>query len=193
MPPAETWPDHSTLSTSPRTRFTNAAAAILAGALAGEGVAWENNPKEGKIGLTAAIDGLLKVNTAALAAFNMVEEVMCATLHSHTLVQKGKLVAATRAIPLVMKRAPVERSAAIARRDGGVLSVRALRKAKAGIVVTGSEVFNGLIQDRFAPILTEKVTGLGSEVAGVSFARTTPTSSDRPSCRISKTAATLFC
>jgi molybdenum cofactor synthesis domain-containing protein len=36
--------------------------------------------------------------------------------------------------------------------------------------VTGSEVFNGLIQDRFAPILTEKVTALGSEVAGVTFA-----------------------
>jgi len=48
--------------------------------------------------------------------------------------------------------------------------VRPLRRARAGIVVTGSEVFNGLIQDRFAPILAEKVTALGSEVAGVSFA-----------------------
>jgi len=148
----------------------NEAAAILAGALAGEGVAWENNPKEGKIGLRAAVDGLLCVNTAALAAFNMVEEVMCASLHSHTLVKKGKLVGATRAIPLVMKRAPIERAAAIARQDGGVLAVRALRRATAGIVVTGSEVFNGLIKDRFAPILTEKVRALGSEVAGVSFA-----------------------
>ena len=78
----------------------NEAAALLAGALAGEGVAWENNPKEGKIGMTAAVDGLLQVNTAALAAFNMVEEVICATLHTHTLVTKGKLVGATRAIPL---------------------------------------------------------------------------------------------
>ena len=120
--------------------------------------------------MTAAVDGLLQVNTAALAAFNMVEEVMCATLHTHTLVTQGKLVGATRAIPLVMKRAPIERAAAIARQNGGVLSVRALRQAKAGIVVTGSEVFNGLIQDRFAPILTEKVTRLGSEVAGVTFA-----------------------
>jgi molybdenum cofactor synthesis domain-containing protein len=154
----------------------NEAAAILAGALAGEGVVWENNPKEGKIGLTAAVDGLLQVNTPALAAFNMVEEVMCATLHTHTLVKKGKLVGATRAIPLVMKRAPIERAAAIARQNGGVLAVRALRKAKAGIVVTGSEVFNGLIQDRFAPILTEKVTTLGSEVAGVTFA---PDDADR--------------
>jgi hypothetical protein len=148
----------------------NEAAAILARALAGEGVAWENNPKEGKIGLTAAVDGLLQVNTAALAAFNMVEEVMCATLHTHSLVKQGKLVGATRAIPLVMKRTPIERAAAIARQNGGVLSVHALRQAKAGIVVTGSEVFNGLIQDRFAPILTEKVISLGSVVAGVAFA-----------------------
>jgi molybdenum cofactor synthesis domain-containing protein len=148
----------------------NEAAALLAAALAGEGVAWENNPKEGKIGLTAARDGLLVVDAAALAAFNMVPEVMCATLHSHTLVRRGKLVAATRAIPLVMPRAPIERAAAIARQGGGVLRVAPLRRARAGIVVTGSEVFNGLIPDRFAPILTEKVTALGSEVAGVSFA-----------------------
>jgi molybdenum cofactor synthesis domain-containing protein len=49
-------------------------------------------------------------------------------------------------------------------------SVRVLRRARAGIIVTGSEVYNGLIQDRFAPILSEKVTALGSEVAGVTFA-----------------------
>ena len=54
------------------------------------------------------MDGLLSVNAASLAAFNMIDEVMCATLHSHTLVKKGELVAATEAIPLVMKRAPVE-------------------------------------------------------------------------------------
>jgi molybdenum cofactor synthesis domain-containing protein len=148
----------------------NEAAAMLAGALAGEGVSWENDPKEGKIGLTAAVDGLLRVDAAALAAFNMVAEVMCATLHSHTRVARGTLVAATRAIPLVMKRVPIERAAAIARSNGGILSVHPLRRARAGIVVTGSEVFNGLIRDRFAPILTEKLTALGSEVAGVSFA-----------------------
>jgi molybdenum cofactor synthesis domain-containing protein len=152
----------------------NEAAAILAGALAGEGVAWKDDPKEGKIGLTAAVDGLLRVDAAALAAFNMVDEVMCASLHSHTWVSKGTLVAATRAIPLVMKRAPIERAAAIARGRGGVISVHPLRRARAGIVVTGSEVFHGLIQDRFAPILTEKLTALGSEVADVAFAPDDP-------------------
>jgi molybdenum cofactor synthesis domain-containing protein len=146
------------------------AAALLAGALAGEGISWENDPKEGKIELTAARDGLLYVNTAALAAFNMIEEVMCATLHNHTQVTKGVRVAATRATPLVMKRAAAERAAAIARQDGGLLSVRTLHKAKVGLVITGNEVFHGLIQDRFAPILTEKVAGLGSAIDRVIFA-----------------------
>ena len=37
----------------------NQAAAILAKSLAGEGTRWEDDPKEGKIGLHAAMDGLL--------------------------------------------------------------------------------------------------------------------------------------
>jgi molybdenum cofactor synthesis domain-containing protein len=148
----------------------NEAAAILAAALAGDGITWENEPREGKINLLAGRDGLLRVNTAALAAFNLVDEVMCATLHNHTLVPKGELVAATRAIPLIMKRAPIERAAAIARENGPVLAVNPLRRARVGLVVTGNEVYHGLIQDRFAPVLTDKVINLGSEVTAVDFA-----------------------
>jgi len=148
----------------------NEAAAILANALSGEGIEWKNDPKEGKIKLLAAKDGLFKVNTTALAAFNMIEEVMCATLHNHTIVKKGELVAATRAIPLIMKRVAIERAATIARQDGAVLSVNSIRKATVGLVITGSEVFHGLIEDRFAPILTEKVNTLGSRAVNLAFA-----------------------
>ncbi len=146
------------------------AASILADALAGEGILWKDEPREGKIKLLAERDGLFKVNTAALAAFNMVDEVMCATLHSHTLVKKGDLVAATRAIPLVMKRVVIERAAAIAQQNGAVLEVKPIRKARVGLVITGNEVYQGLIEDRFAPILTEKIIALDSEVNRVLFA-----------------------
>jgi len=152
----------------------NEAAAILAGALAGEGVIWENNPREGKIKLLAAWDGLFQVNIQALAAFNLVDEVMCATLHRHTLVKKGELVAATRAIPLIMKRAAIERAAAIARQNGAVLSVKPLMHAQAGLIITGNEVYHGLIQDSFAPILTGKLASLGSHVAALNFAPDDP-------------------
>jgi len=148
----------------------NEAAAIVAEALAGDGIGWKNEPSEGKIGLMAEIDGLLTVDTASLAAFNMIEEVMCATLHNHTLVKAGDLVAATRAIPLVMKRAPIERAAAIAGQNGGVVSIRPLRHGKVGLIITGNEVYHGLIEDRFAPILTRKLTEMGCEVNSISFA-----------------------
>jgi len=146
------------------------AATILADALAGDSIVWKDEPREGKIKLLAERDGLFAVNTAALAAFNMVDEVMCATLHNHTLVKKGELVAATRAIPLIMKRAPIERAAAIARQNGAVLAVNSIRKARVGLVITGNEVYHGLIEDRFAPILTQKVEALGSQVTGVALA-----------------------
>jgi molybdenum cofactor synthesis domain-containing protein len=142
----------------------------MATALAGDGVIWKDGPKEGKINLLADTDGLLSVNTASLAAFNMVDEVMCATLHNYTLVREGDLVAGTRAIPLVMKRAPIERAAAIAKQNGSVLAVRPLQRARVGLVITGNEVYHGLIQDRFAPILTEKVAALGSKVGTLDFA-----------------------
>ena len=146
------------------------AASMLADALAGNGIIWKDEPREGKIKLLAKKDGLLTVNTAARAAFNMVDEVMCATLHNQTLVKKGELVAATRAIPLVMKRAPIERAAAIAQQNGGVLAVQSLHPATVGLVITGNEVYHGLIEDRFAPILSEKVKALGSRVDGITFA-----------------------
>jgi len=67
-------------------------------------------------------------------------------------------------------REAVERAAAIAQQTGAVLSVKPIRQATVGIVITGSEVYHGLIEDRFAPILTEKVTTLGGEVIGPAFA-----------------------
>jgi molybdopterin biosynthesis enzyme len=148
----------------------NEAAALLAGALAGEGIAWENNPREGKINLRAAKDGLLQVDVQALSAFNLVDEVMCATLHNHTLVKQGQLVGGTRALPLIMKRVAIQRAAAIASQNGGVVSVKPLQKTRAGLVITGNEVYHGLIQDRFAPTLTGKIEALGSEVAALEFA-----------------------
>jgi molybdopterin biosynthesis enzyme len=147
----------------------NEAAAVLAATLAGEGVTWENNPREGKINLFADRDGLFKVNPQALAAFNMVDEVMCATLHNHTMVKQGELVAATRAIPLVMRRAAVERAAAMARQNGTVLTVKPLRQVRAGLVITGNEIYQGLIEDRFAPILTRKLENMGSQVTALTF------------------------
>lgn len=148
----------------------NEAARLIADGLAGEGVVFSGRPVEGKLGLLAAHDGLLKVNIDALYRFNLLGEVMCATLHDNTPVKKGEQVGATRLIPLIGNRRTVEEAARIAGESGGVLSVRQPRRARAGLVITGSEVFYGRIKDAFEPVLREKLAKLGSEVKKVCFA-----------------------
>lgn len=148
----------------------NDAAVILADALCGEGVVREAEPREGKLNLLADRDGLLKVAVNTLTRFNLLGEVMCASRHTNSLVKKSDIVAGTRAIPLVLKTDMVHQAAAIAQARNGVFRVISLPRAKIGLVITGNEVFTHLIEDQFEPVLREKISGIGSEVIGVSFA-----------------------
>ncbi len=151
----------------------------LARALMGEGVTMEGEPKEGKINIIADRDGLLKIDSDALFRFNMLGDIMCATLHNNTVVKKGKVVAGTRAIPLVVKKKIVAEAVAIAEevrsqksevRSKGVIEVKELRKPKAGVVITGNEVYYGRIKDSFAPIITGKIEEVGGEIVGIYYA-----------------------
>jgi molybdopterin biosynthesis enzyme len=142
----------------------NEAASILAGCLAGRGVDYADSPEEGKIALKSGINGLLRINKDSLYRFNMLGEVMCATLHDNTPVQKGETIAATRLIPLVSPRNVIDEAEKIARSSTPVVEVLPLKKVKIGLVITGNEVFYGRIEDRFEEVLRTKVTALGSEV-----------------------------
>jgi molybdenum cofactor synthesis domain-containing protein len=148
----------------------NDAAAAIAAALAGEGIAMAGEPNEGKINLIAERDGLLHINRNALLDFNMLGEVMCATIHSNSVVKKGQLVAGTRAIPLVVRKSIVDQAVNIAERVHGVLNVKELRKPKAGIVITGNEVYHGRIKDAFEPVIRKKIKGVDGDIIGVRFA-----------------------
>ncbi|WP_081859170.1 FmdE family protein [Desulfohalovibrio reitneri] len=140
------------------------AARLFAGALAPDGsVEPAGPPREGKVTLNASHDGLLAVDEEALEAFNLAPRVMAATRPHAALVEKGEAVAATRAIPLHLSRSETE--AALATLAGAEpVRVLPLRKARAGLLITGTEVFQGLIEDRFEPILTRKLEEFGGEV-----------------------------
>lgn len=146
------------------------AAFALVNALIGEGVKMEGEPKEGKINIIADRDGLLKINKEAILKFNMLGDVMCATLHNNTVVKQGQIVAGARAIPLVVKKSLVEDAVAIARNSVGVIEVKEIRKPKAGIVITGNEVYYGRIRDAFAPIITKKIKEYDGEIVGIYYA-----------------------
>ncbi len=104
----------------------NDAAELFASALAGENIVYTPGAHEGKISLQAGCDGLLKIDKQRLLAFNMLGEVMCATLQTNTPVKKGETVAASRLIPLVGKRQLVDKAVRILQEDKPIVSVRAL-------------------------------------------------------------------
>ncbi|MFC1877087.1 FmdE family protein [Thermodesulfobacteriota bacterium] len=132
------------------------AALSFAGCMAGEGVTFQDTPHEGKIELTAAAKGLLEIDVARLEMFNRIPGVMCASRKCFDVIQKGDTLAATRAIPLFLAENEFERAMA-ALRSEPLFRVRPLRKANIGILVTGTEVFRGLVQDSFIPIIKSKV------------------------------------
>lgn len=151
------------------------AALALGRALMGEGVRLQGEPREGKVMLIAARDGLLAVDKEALLKVNMLGDILCSTLHTNTVVKKDSIIAGAKAVPLVLKRAIIDHAVSIAeqvrsRGNSGIICVKQMRRPKTGVVITGREVYEGRIQDSFAQVIRSKVEELGGEIVGISFA-----------------------
>lgn len=141
----------------------NEAALAFARRMAGDGVGFTETPKEGKVNFHALRDGLLVIDRGRLERFNRVPHVSCATRHGDAPLLAGRPFAGCRAIPLYLARAVF--TGAMEVLDGGPLfSVLPLRPAKAGILVTGTEIFHGLVEDKFIPVITAKIQALEGRV-----------------------------
>lgn len=124
-----------------------------------------SEPKEGKIEIRAAMDGLLKINTQGLHAVNGLGEMMIATIHGNFPVRAGDKLAATRIIPLVIEGEKMQRARKAAG-DEPLLRLLPMTHKKVGIVTTGSEVYKGRIQDAFGPAIRAKLAEYDTEVIG---------------------------
>ena len=122
-------------------------------------------PKEGKVELIAEEDGLFLVDEERLFQINSLGEMMIATRHGNFPVKKGDKLAGTRIIPLVIEKEKMEAAKAAAG-DTPLLSLLPYKNKKAGIVTTGNEVFYGRIQDKFGPVIRQKLGEFGAEVMG---------------------------
>jgi formylmethanofuran dehydrogenase subunit E len=144
----------------------NEAALAFAEAMAGPGIVSSGPPREGKVELLAAQGGLLTVDRQRLTEFNLIEGVMCASRQTHLVVEAQKAVAGCRAIPLYLSR-PVFAAAMGLLADGPLFTIRPLRRARVGVLVTGTEIYSGIIEDKFEPVVRSKVEALGSAVVAV--------------------------
>jgi molybdenum cofactor synthesis domain-containing protein len=114
--------------------------------------------------LVSSSDGLLKINTRGLLRINKIGNIIISTLNNNFPVKKNQTVAATRIIPLIISRKKIERLETIAEKYYPILQVLPYRRLKVGAVVTGSELYQGLIKDEFDTYVGKKISGFGSKI-----------------------------
>ena len=75
-----------------------------------------------------------------------------------------------RIVPLVTQAAQLEEADRLCREsDRPLLRLLPYQRKKVGIIITGSEIYTGRIQDRFQPVIRGKLSPFGAEVLGCTF------------------------
>jgi hypothetical protein len=138
------------------------AAIVVAPLVAGENILFDPESCEGKISFYAACDGVFKVDVDRLYRINSLEIPSLPTLHTNFPVTRDKQVAAFRIIPLTCERTLIEKIRTIL--DTPLLWVKPFHYRKAGVIVTGNEVFEGRIKDGFVSRFKQKLRNYHAEV-----------------------------
>jgi hypothetical protein len=139
------------------------AAKRIADAIGGIGIEF-STPKEGRVNLKAQGFGLLKINAALLKEINSLEEILVSTLHNNTVCHPGMMVAGTKIVPLFTTEAKLIEVEKMCRAGDKVVEVKPIQKKKVGIVITGNEIFKGIIQDKMGEVIKNKSEALGSAI-----------------------------
>ena len=80
-------------------------------------------------------------------------------------MKKGDKIVGMRVVPLVIEEEKMNRVKEICGEEP-VFQILPFREMKAGIIATGSEVYRGRIEDKFTPVVKEKLEECGVEVLG---------------------------
>lgn len=148
----------------------NEAAKRIASCAVGKGLVC-SEPSEGKITVKSNVDGILRIDVEELYEVNAIEDVMFSTIHKNSVMEKGSLAAGTRVIPLVIDEYKIKQIEDICANKGPIIYVDEFLPKKGGIVVTGSEVFEGRINDKFGPVMEKKLEELKIENLGIRYSR----------------------
>jgi hypothetical protein len=130
-------------------------------------------PSEGRVNLVAEISGLLKIDSDLLYRLNSLGNLIMATSLSDRYVNDGDVVAGTRTIPVVVKEDLIQRAETLCR-DHSIVRILPMPARRVHLIVTGSEVYTGRIQDGFEPVVRRKVAAFGSDLADKQVANDDP-------------------
>ncbi len=125
-------------------------------------------PSEGKVLLMADQRGLFRVDRALLQEINSIGDLTISTLPDHYPVEQGARLASMRIVPLVTREEQIIRAEELCR-GRKLLDLRPYKHRKVGVIITGSEVYHGRIQDKFEPVVRKKLAAYPSEILGVTL------------------------
>jgi hypothetical protein len=123
----------------------------------------------GKQGITllySRIPGLLEVNVEELINFNQNQKVLLITKSNYTGLGKGDFLGSVEVIPFSMKKSEVDSIIPSKK----LVSVIPFKYKKIGVVITGTEIFEGRKKDLYLPVLEEKARKYDWSIIDVEFA-----------------------
>ncbi|MCL2129479.1 MAG: molybdopterin-binding protein, partial [Treponema sp.] len=121
-------------------------------------------PREGKIELFAEKSGLFKIDPEKILSLNMVEGLAVITLKRNCAVKEGDKIAALKIIPLLIEEEKLKLASYICGGDRPI-NIIPYKGKKAGLIVTGNEIFKNRIKDTGSEILKKKIAVFGAECA----------------------------
>ncbi|TJX15403.1 molybdopterin-binding protein [Tissierella creatinini] len=140
------------------------AALALGNLICGEGVHFTSPPSEGKINIHPDFKGLLKIDREILEEVNDLGDICIATIHGDRTIDEEELIGGCRVIPLTINKNKIDEVKKIIDEKGPIFRVKPFKTLKAAIIVTGSEVYKGRIEDKFGPVVEKKLLEFGTYV-----------------------------
>ena len=125
-------------------------------------------PSEGKVLLMADTRGMFRVDTALLNRVNSIGDLTISTLPDHFPVEAGDRLASMRIVPLVTQETQILEAERLCQ-GKKLLDLRPYHARKAGVIITGSEIYHGRIKDKFETVARAKLAQYPSEIVGVAI------------------------
>lgn len=125
-------------------------------------------PAEGKVLLFADQRGMFRVNRGLLHKINSIGDITICTLPDHFPVEAGDRLASMRIVPLVTKEEQIREAEELCKKEK-LLDLRPYRPRKVGVIITGSEVYHGRIQDKFGPVIRGKLQQYPGKIVGITL------------------------
>ncbi len=146
----------------------NEAASKMAKASIGKNLTFEN-PKKGRVRILSQISGLLKVKQNIIEKINKKEPFIFALAGNEIGVGKREEVASAKIGPLVIEENQMREVEEILEENEPVIKVKPPKVRNIGVIITGTEVYEGKVEDEFEPKLKEKLSRYDLDISNSSI------------------------